>query len=409
MSISDNLTSYRKDDIPLLTKMEFEQLTERDTEALDRMINNGQVSRRTLPVGVCIGLDSMGPVRDSTTDILYPGAQAVLGRFSKTLRDYNMMLAVATNGPDVEGEDILRALVGPVAAFAVTEGGGKLISRHPQTGQLEHTQLADEKELGYLADLERKVAERSLMAALLGDRRPVNEGSPIRTPYDTNIVLTLPTSYDILNARLSAIGVNLRAELPTVNPAEFVKQVLGYAHDQYIEVIQRLGLDDHIAVLTKLQNRRTYVMPKHNHAGELLTKYSGVELGSRHMSFAPGYYPQRYEMGNSIYIADKAVDQTGEGQLIIGASERSMITGVPTYFGEESPNPQDVNVMNITPVTWDGSTIYLGEIACRLAMNVTLDDSLPKIDRVEGVPILHIGSGLKALEGISYIYQRLHD
>lgn len=233
------------------------------------------------------------------------------------------------------------------------------------------------------------------MKALLGDRISTGEYSPIRTPYNTNIVVTLPVKFDVLNARLSAVGVDLQRELPGVSPADYVKQVLGYAHTQYIQTILELGLGNVTTVLTKLQNRRTYVMPKHDHAGAELNKYGGVETGSMHLAFTPGYSNQMYDIRNSVYVADKIVDITGEGQPIIGSSEKSMIIALSQIYAMQ-------------PIQFSGGILYIGDVTCRLAVNVTMDDSLPRMDRVEDVSVLHIGSGLKAIEGITYLYQELH-
>lgn len=383
-------------------------LTSVEIGSLDRFVDAGQITPTMLPIGASIGLDSMGPMRNSKTDTLYPEAREALGRFSKTLIARRLILCVATNGPDIEGEDILKSLVGPVAAFAVTEGGGKLISRKPQTGELEHILLAMEDELESLRRLEEKVRKHPLMDALLGDNAPLDSQPPIRTLYNTNIVITLPTDFDALSDRLTRAGVNLQNHLPQVTAENYVKGVLGFAHDQYIEAILALGIDKAAAVLTKAQNRRTYVTPKHTLDTYILSKSTGARLGSEMMSREDGYHQVIYHVGNSIYIADKAVDTTGEGQQVIGASERSMIIEGPTYYPEGYPNPDNINVIDVKTVDYPGVRIHLGTVAARLAMNVTLTDDLPKVDQVEGVHVLHIGSGIKALETITYLYTRLH-
>lgn len=383
-------------------------LTSVETKCLDRFVDAEQITPEMLPVGASVGLDSMGPMRNSKTDTLYPGAREALGRFSETLRARRLILCVATNGPDIEGEEILNSLVGPVAAFAVTEGGGKLISRRPQTGGLEHTLLAMGDELERLRRLEEKVRKHPLMNALLGDNNPLDGKPPIRTPYQTNIVVTLPTDLDVLSARLVRSGVNLQDYLPGANSNDYVKKVLGYAHDQYTEAILTLGIGDAAAVLTKAQNRRTYVTPRHTLDTDILSKASGARLGSEMMSREPGYHQIKYEVGNSIYIADKAVERTEDGQPIIGPSERSMIIAGPTWFPENYPNPDNIKVINLRAVGEPGRRIYLGDVAARLAMNVTLTDDLPRMDQVETVDVLHIGSGNKALEAITHLYKRLH-
>lgn len=388
--------------------MTAEYLIRAEKEALNSFVASGQINRKMLLPEMSLGIDSMGPARDPMTDRLFPGMTEALGRFSATLDKYKLMFMVATNGPDIEGVDILNSLEGPVAAAAVTQGGGKLISRYPGTGELKYTTLAKTEELARLGDLEEAVTERPLMKALLGDRMPVDGNPQIRTPYDTNIVITLPTTFEVLNARLSAVGVDLQKELPRVGPTDYVKQLLGYAHDQYVEGIQRLGIEDGATVLTKLQNRRNYVLPRHNLKGDVLSKYSGAVIGSQCMSFTPGYHPRAYELENSLYVADKAVDTTGEGQQLIGVSEKNMIVGPVTYFGENSPNHRNINVTNIKSIPTGLGTLYFADVTCRLAVNITMDDSPPRMDRVENVPVLHIGSGLKALEAITYFYQQLY-
>lgn len=388
--------------------MTVEHLTKSEVKTLDSFLVSGQINQKMLLLEMSIGLDSMGPVRDPMTDRFFPGMTETLGKFSEALKRYKLMFMVATNGPDIEGVDILNSLKGPVAAAAVTQGGGKLISRYPETGELKYTTLAQKEELARLKDLEQEATERPLMRALLGDRMSTNGKPPIRTPYDTNIVMTLPANFEVLNARLRAAGVDLQKELPGVEPTNYVKQVLDYAHNQYIEAIQRLGMEAGTTVLTKLQNRRNYVMPRHNILGEVLSKYSGAVIGSKCMSFAPGYHLLTYELENSLYVADKAVDITGEGQQIIGVSEKNMIIGPVTYFGENSPNHRDINVTNKRLIPTDLGTLYLADVTCRLAVNITMDGSPPRMDRVEDVPVLHIGSGLKALEAITYLYQQLY-
>lgn len=384
-------------------------LTEAETGILSGFLTSGQISGRMLPTEMSIGMDSMGPMRNPLTDYLFPGIADALGRFSTTLRDYGLMFVVATNGPDIEGIDILRSLEGSVAAYAVTQGGGKLIYRHPQTAQLEDKILADQDELARLKALEAAVSERPLMRALLGDRKSIDEHPPIRTRYDTNIVLTLPTAFAALNARLRAVGVDLQRELPGVNPENYVTRVLDYVRDQYVDVRGRLGMDNVAFVLTKAQNRRSYVMPKHIEGGVVeLSKYSGAVIGSEKISLIPGFHPLRYELGKSLYVADKAVDRSGEDQPIIGTSESSMIIGSYAYDPQITPKPDDVQLINIRPVPYNGRTLNLGDVAVRLAVNVTMNDKPPRMDRVENVPVLHIGSGLKALEAITFFYQQLY-
>lgn len=381
-------------------------LTSAETGILHGLVREGQVRKKHLPPRVTVGLDSMGPMRDPTTDALFPGAAETLGRFSETLRDTGMILVVATNGPDIEGVDILRALTVPVAAFAVTEGGGKLISRNP-SGEFEFTVLADERELRRLHELEERVKQNPFMHALLESKIQDERGPAIRTPYDTNIVLTLPTDYQTFHDRVHTFDIELVRVIPDVDGSNYVNKVLDYARGQYADAMRELSLDEAATVLVKAQNRRVYVMPQHTHDGRELNKRSGAERGSQMLYY--GNLPYPYELENSVYIADKAVDKTGEGQQVIGASERTMIIGGVSYILSKTPPDPDINVLHLNPITDQGRTVYFPEVSCRLAINVTMDDVLPRMDAVEGVPILHIGSGQKALEAISELYRQLHE
>jgi len=183
-------------------------------------------------------------------------------------------------------------------------------------------------------------------------------------------------SEDLQEIKDAISGEAKITDLPGVGPADYINRVLDYARNVYQDTIQEMGLGGKITVLVKGPNRRIYVMPRHNLFGEVMSKQSGAVIGSQHMSLLPGYHPGVYNLEKSAYIADKAVDTTGEGQQVIGAAERSMIVG-------SSAN-------------------------CRLAVNVTMNDKPPRMYWVEGVPILDIGSGLKALEAMAYFYKRLH-
>ncbi len=392
--------------------MIFEHLTEADIHSLDRSLINRQITKEMLPTGMFIGLDSMGPMRDSITDSLYPGTAESLNRFGRTIKDYGLTLIVATNGPDIEGQDILAALPPATSAFAVTEGGGKFLYINPR-GQVDYQVLADPEELIGLKGLEEEAKKHPLMQALLEDTNPF---PPIRTPYETNVVLTLPTRYEILKSRLMARRVDLEREIPGIEASNYVDRVLDFTSGHYQQLIANLGLQEHAATIVKKQNRRVYVTPMHTFDQVELNKHTGATLGSKELempkhNYMLGPYELEnlvYRVENSIYIADKAVDKTGEGQEIIGASEKSMIIGSWTYFGEDSPNPNNINVTNITPIDFSRGTLYIADVTCRLAVNITMDDQSPRMNRIENVPVLHIGSGLKALEAISYFYQELH-
>lgn len=391
--------------------MAVEHLSRTEIRLLDEFVVSGQINRKMILPSVSKSDDSMGVGRNPKTDQFFPGTADAYSRHSATLLEYNLMFVVATNGPDKEGEEILNCLEGPVAAYAITQGGGKMIARHPITGKLEHTVLAEPTEIEFLGELEEVVSERPLMRALLGDKYPDGKQTPIRTPYDANLVLTMPPSLEQLNARLSAVGVNLQDELSGIGPDNYLEQILGYAHDQFIKAIMERKLADSLAAFIKRTNRRIYVTPKHLKGGLELSKYSGVLVGSEYLSAIWGDLNYRlYQLGNSIYTADNAVDETREeGQVVLGASERSMIKG--TYVSDKYPDPSKINVTNIrsVPVRINGMrTLCVADEEVRLAINVTLDNRPPSMNIVEGVSILNIGSGIKAIEAADHLFRRLH-
>lgn len=390
--------------------MEFEYLTVAEVETINGLVGDNHLTRQHFPPGLSIGLDSMGPMRDPSTDALFPGIPEALYRFGDTLRNYNLTLIVATNGPDVEGEDILRSLPRPVSAFAVTEGGGKLISIS-ESGGFDYTVLADKEELANLERLEEEVKKHPLMQALLEDSNPEDGFPPIRTPYTTNIVLTLPTTYGVFQDRLSQRGARVE-DIDEIDAPNYVEKGLGFAAQTFREIIDRLGLNRQATVIVKSQNRRVYVTPMHIHDGDL-NKHDAALFGSKALeSPKHGYQLGGYELEhlayrleNSIYVADKAVDTTGEGQRVISASEKSMILGFH-YFSTQPD--EGANILNRRPLVEGQELPFMGDVAARLAINITLDDALPRMEFVERVPVLHIGSGAKALEAITYLYRQYH-
>lgn len=389
--------------------MEYEYLTTAEVDALSSLVSDDQLRRQHFPLRSSIGLDSMGPMRDSLTDALFPGASEALARFSDTLRNYNLTLIVATNGPDIEGEDILNALSQPVSAFAVTEGGGKML-----TLDRGWAILADERELSDLAELEREAKNHPLLQALLEDTEPKDGFPPIRTPYQTNMVLTLPNSYDVFRSRIVRSGVRIEDYIPEIAPPNYVEKSLGLLSGNFREGIARLNLGERLNVVVKAQNRRVYVMPMHIVDGDELTKQAGARFGGRSLThdklgsnYLGGYELEHiaYRLENSIYVADKVADTTGEGQRIIAASERSMVLGYDFFATEPD---EGANILSRHRFPGGDKLPFMGNVAARLAINVTLDDALPRMEYVEGVPILHIGSGNKALEAITHFYRQFH-
>ncbi|MBI3109825.1 hypothetical protein HYZ06_02170 [Candidatus Daviesbacteria bacterium] len=386
--------------------MEYEQLTTAEVGVLNTLVDGGQLTRHHFPFG-SIGLDSMGPMRDSSTDALFPGAAEALHSFSDTLRRYNLTLIVATNGPDKEGEDILGALSRTVFAFAITEGGGKML-----TLDQGPVILANEGELENLRRLEEEAKKYPFLKTLLEDTDSRDGAPPMRTPYTTNIVLTLPTTYEVLQRRLYEGGV-MEEDIPGIGPANYVAETLGFAAQHFKGIIAQLGLHDQATVIVKGQNRRVYVTPMHIHDGDLI-KHDAAQFASRvlaHDIFGSYLSPYAlehlvYRLENSIYVADQAVGTTDEGQRIISASERSMILGFD-YFSTQPD--EGANILSRHLLENERPLPFMGDVAARLAINVTLDDSLPRMEFVERVPILHIGSGIKALEALAYLYRRFHN
>lgn len=392
--------------------MHNEALSAPETGILNGFVEDGLLMQGHLPLNASVGLDSMGPMRDPKTDMLFSGTVDALGNFADTLRRYNMMLVVATNGPDIEGMDILQALPHDVQAFAITEGGGKYISRTAH-GEFFTTSIANEEELKGLDALEEYVGQNAVMYAMLHDRDPQDGSPPIRTPYDTNIVFTLPTNLKTLYDRIAPFGIRLEHVIPGIDDSNYVEKVLGFAEYQYAEALRELGLEGSLNMLIKKQNRRVYVSTRHLVDGTELSKRSGAEFGSRTLAFhlqeGITQYPMapEYQMGNAIYIADKAVDITTEGQKVIGASERNMITGSLVYLGDSLPE-EGMNVVRLTQIPYENGKISIAEVSCRLAINVTMSSEPPTMYTVEGVPILDIGSGIKSLAATSELYKQLH-
>lgn len=399
-----------------MAQVEYQHLSPLDVDVINDIASIGLITSSDLPRGISIGLDSMGPVRNSKTDALFSGMRETLFRFRKTLERHELTLVVATNGPDIEGLDILEAIdpnhTAPIRAFAVTEGGARVISRTIDGLGWDYTTLADEKELEGINNIaEEASANSQLMAAFLQDKKTDGKDAPIRTPYHTNIVLTFPNSLDTLRDRLIAREIDLEREMPGVNQQNYLDKMLNFADDQFLNAIILSGLEKSVKQVTKKQNRRHYVMPAHLVDGLELDKSAGATLGSGivgrelHRLGVSGY--REFNIGNSVYIADKAVDLTGEGQTVIGSSERSMIRGFTYFVGTI---PEGVNVAReyreLPGV--DGNNFHLVDVNTRLAINVTMDNALPRITEVEGVKVLHLGSGGKALEALELLYNKIH-
>jgi len=149
----------------IILKMEYKHLSQEELDILGKLVTSGQIEVHDLPKGMYIGLDSMGPVRDSKTDTLFEGIPQVLNDFTSTLWDHNLALVVATNGPDLEGIDILNSLVVDAPAFAVTEGGGKIV--YNTLVGLDEKTLAHPEELEALKTLEGRVKHDPVMKMLL--------------------------------------------------------------------------------------------------------------------------------------------------------------------------------------------------------------------------------------------------
>ena len=241
------------------------------------------------------------------------------------------------------------------------------------------------------------------MMVLLEDKQPDAEDAPIRTPYDTNIVLTFPTEFETLLRRLKAGGIQVEKTLPDINGGNYLGKMLGYAANQFAQAIQVLNLDGTISLpLIKQQNRRIYIMPRHLANDNNFSKSGGVDMGSLLLAASHGYPEATFV--NSIYVADKAADVTSEGQLVIGASEKCMIYGLNFFEGEA---PQGLKIVKLHGFD-QRYRVLVAEVANRLTINVTMNDALPRVYFVEGVKMLDIGSGLKSLEAITHLYERLH-
>lgn len=341
------------------------------------LVNSRQITIDDLPKGIWVGIDSMGPARDPRTDALFPGIKDVLHKFTQTMLDYNLGMAIATNGPPKEAYDILSSLNMGLRprAFGAAEGGGVIVEL--ANGALEERIIALQIEVGELKRIGDVVKQSNPLIEVLMEDVEANDGeAPMRTPYKTNIVITLPNQYETLQRRLEAKGVNVSEYLPEINGQNYIGILLEYIGRAFSTKIQELGLTRYIgAPIVKISNKRVYIPTRHVHHpnGPIadLSKYNGVVAGSALKE------DTQFELRGSIYIADYAVDKTrGEGAEVLGASERSMIKN--------------------------------GVDMVRLALNITMDDKPPMVEHVEGVKILNIGSGLRALEAIDLMYRLLH-
>lgn len=349
--------------------MEYENLIQQEQDILTFLVDSGKITAENLPKGIWVGLDSMGPARDPKTDVLFPGMKKVFHGFTQTMTDYDLGLVVATNGPAKEGKDILNALDSRLKpkAFADTEGGGLIVKR-----TLEEEIIASEKEIDLLRKVEAHLYEDGLMKAMLEDEGGSDSAPPIRTPYKTNIVLTMPASYEAFLSKMESRKVDVTAYIPGIDKANYVERVLNYAKAMFRDAINSLGLSDSIGPeIIKLSNRRVYLPVQHIGTQLALNKYNGALTGASSMGMP------EFDLDRAIYVADTIIDVTrDEGNRVLGASEESMVKN--------------------------------GQKTVRMAFNVTMDGALPTIEHVTGVKILNIGSGAKALEAIDFLYRKLH-
>lgn len=427
--------------------MEFKHLSLPEVFTLKSFVLRGSISQRHLPLGIngSVFWDSMGVWRDPKTDQFYPGSVDSLKAFSPTLRRNGIMFGVATNGPAIEGVDILKALEYPVpAAVAVTEGGGIVIHAFPIDGYLSTKMIASSEQIEKLGVLEGLAKRDPLMRALLEDPRE-EDAPPIRTPYGyenrenpnnnqlpTNIVLTLPPQFEILERRLADVGVDLTAVIPAFNPSKYVADVLNYAQGQFLDIMRKnpdLGIEEALQILIKEQNRRIYVSPKKTGlSGTGLSKSGGAHDSSLSPFKLAGAAVLRdapeYTIEDSIYIADKALVTGKDGTLAINSSERTMIVTQkmfdagphrfanvlwtePVYGLKPGVDPLYYSYLDKESTEILPYTVFAG-VSCRLAVDITLDDSPPRMERVEGVPFLRIGSAHKAAEALTLLYEEVH-
>src|SRR3989338_5969036 len=141
--------------------MDYKNLTQQEQDFLRILAEIGQITADDLPLGIWVGLDSMGPARDSKTDALFPGMPEVLHGFTQTMAEYNLGLVVATNGPAKEAHDILAALDRShnPRAFGAAEGGGLIVQF--ANGTLEDRVIAPQREISDLKRLEDAIKQDS--------------------------------------------------------------------------------------------------------------------------------------------------------------------------------------------------------------------------------------------------------
>ncbi len=351
--------------------MDYKNLIQQEQDILIFLVGSGKITADNLPRGIWVGLDSMGPARDPKTDALFQGMGEVLHGFTQTMANYDLGLVVATNGPAIEGKDILDGLDPRLAAraLAVTEGGGLIVKR-----TLEEKVIASETEIGLLRKVEEHLSTNGLMKAMLEDTSSNDSSPPIRTPYKTNIVLTMPNSYGAFVSRMESKGVDVNDYIAGVDKTNYVEKVLNYAREMFRGAISTLDLSKSVGPdIIKLSNRRVYLPVQHIGASRLaLNKCNGAWIETSSMR---GY---DFNLKRAVYVADNIVDVTkGEGNKVLGASEESMVKN--------------------------------GGNQVRMAFNITMDNSsLPAIEYIGEVKILNIGSGAKALEAIDLLYRMLH-
>lgn len=368
-------------------RIEYSHLQTEDFKTLDRL----GITRKDLPTGISIACDVLGTLNDPLTGKFYPGTEMALRGFRHPLERFGMTFIIATNGPDLEGLDPLRCIApdhNGVRAFAVTEGGARLVSRAKDNSGWDFITLADQRGITSLGQIAEEAAKRSaLMRALLEDKKPTGQEPPIRTPYATNIVCTLPQQHEVLVRKLLAVGVNLSDFIPQATPESYIQHHLEYARSEFSGVIAELGLDSLMApVLVKPANRRVYVAPGKLFDGSSLSKAGGVTLASTILN---SQFPDEYgvyALPNSVYIADNIIQDTSSGQHV-GSGESSMVLGSGAFWQKPSIGVRAFNI---------------------LALNITNDGSPISEVLVDGARVLNVSSSAKAIEVLTYLYRGLH-
>lgn len=298
-----------------------------------------------------------------------------------------------------------------IKAFGVAEGGGVLVYPSKESAKLQIETLADPAEIRALSWITKEVLNNNpVMATMLEDTKPDDQGDPMKTDYITNTVITLPTNFGILLERFKIKRVDLERAIQGINPQNYVKMVLRYAAFRFDKARTKLGLEEYINLsLIKEPNRRVYVTPKHLRGKEEeLSKAGGVRFGSKLLRSMPGYEGFReYRIEDSVYVADMAVVTTSEGQKAIGPAERNMIIGLTRFHKNRIPSEVNILRQERLGEINDPTGYTAAEVAPRLVINVTMDRSPMTLTTTEKVLVLNAGSGNKAMDAYRFIYDRL--